>query len=91
MKESKKPGVMIYFDIKNCIKRLDLEGIGRLFLAILEYAENGKIPDFSEEDTSLLCVAWDIMQPKIDADNERYIDMCKKKQEAAYKRWGKDE
>ena len=80
---------MVYFETRNCIKRLDLEEIGRLFLAILEYAENGIPPTFSGEDEISLCIAWDIVKPKIDADNERYLDVCEKRSKAASERWEK--
>ena len=39
-----KPGVMFYFEIRPCIKRLTLEEKGQLFEAILDYGEFGAIP-----------------------------------------------
>lgn len=41
-----KPGVMFYFDVRPCIRRLDVEDKGRLFEAILDYGELGVAPDF---------------------------------------------
>lgn len=40
-----KPGVMFYFEIRPCIKRLTLEEKGQLFEAILDYGEYGAIPE----------------------------------------------
>lgn len=54
MAKGKKPGVMIYFETKHIVKHLDLEDIGRLFLAILDYAEENKPPNFSEEGSTFL-------------------------------------
>lgn len=90
MKKRKRPGVMVYFETKHCIQRLNLEEVGQLFLAILDYAENGITPTFSEENSLSLCIAWDVVKPKIDADNERYLEVCEKRKKAASDRWEKD-
>lgn len=82
-KHKKQPGVMIYFETKNCIKRLASEDKGRLLDAILEYGENHTQPDFSEEDDLSLCIAWDVIKPKIDEDIRRYAVICEKRREAA--------
>lgn len=87
MAKGKKPGVMIYFETKHIVKHLDLEDIGRLFLAILDYAEENKPPNFSEEEDMTLCIAWDIIKPKIDSDSERYKERCENAVNAANKRW----
>lgn len=87
-KEGKKqPGVMIYFEVQNCLKRMDYEAKGRLFEAILEYAQYRIPPNFSEEDDLTLLVVWDMIRPKIDADAERYRDVCEKNPKKAIKRW----
>lgn len=77
-----KPGVMFYFDVRPCIKRLSLEEKGRLFEAILDYAEFGAVPDVD----GTLGVAWDFIQPKIDRDGERYDKQIEQKQYAAFSR-----
>ena len=41
---SKRPGVMIYFDILQVLERISDQDAGRLFRAILEYGRDGKIP-----------------------------------------------
>ena len=63
-----RPGVMFYFDIRPCIRRLSLEDKGQLFEAILDYAENGIEPELD----GALGVAWDFIQPRIDLDSEQY-------------------
>lgn len=67
---SSRPGVMMYFDIRPCLKRLNNEQKGQLFEAILDYAEFSVVPDFGDDVG--LSIAWDFIQPKIDRDNERY-------------------
>ena len=59
-----KPGVMFYFDVRPCIKRLDAAEKGRLFEAILDYGEFGVVPELD----GALGVAWDFIQPKLDRD-----------------------
>lgn len=69
-----KPGIMFYFDVRPCIKRLTLEEKGRLFEAILDYAEFGAVPDID----GALGVAWDFIQPKIDRDGEHMTSKLSK-------------
>ncbi len=64
----KRPGVLLYFDIRNGMKRLSTSDKGRLFDAILDYAENGVVPDFEGG----LGVAWDFIAQKLDKDAETY-------------------
>lgn len=63
-----KPGVMFYFDIRPCIKRLTLEEKGQLFEAILDYGEYGAIPEVD----GAVGVAWDFIQQRLDRDTWRY-------------------
>lgn len=65
-----KPGVMFYFEIRPCIKRLSLEEKGALFEAILDYGEYGTLPEVD----GVLGVAWDFIRPRIDLDSGRYDD-----------------
>ena len=85
MANGKRPGVMVYFDLRPCLKRLSYEQKGLLLDAILTYGEDSYIPEF---DDPALSVAWDFVQLKIDADGERYKRRCEKAQEAANTRWG---
>lgn len=77
-----KPGVMFYFDIRPCIKRLDINEKGRLFEAILDYAEFGVVPDLDGS----LGIAWDFIQPKLDRDAGRYDRQVEQKQYAVFTR-----
>lgn len=77
-----KPGVMFYFDVRPCIKRLSLNEKGRLFEAILDYGEFGTIPDLD----GALGVAWDFIQPKLDRDAGRYDKQVEQKQYAVFAR-----
>ncbi|MEI3304653.1 MAG: DUF6291 domain-containing protein [Dysosmobacter sp.] len=69
-KEKNRPGVMIYFEVRDSLQFLSLEDKGKLFDAILEYGEFGVVPKFD----GMLGMAWAFMKPKLDADAERYDD-----------------
>jgi len=77
-----KPGVMLYFDVRPCLRRLSAEEKGHLFEAILEYGENGVDPGFE----GMLGVAWDFIQPSIDRDSDRYDLQVSQKRYAAFVR-----
>ena len=77
-----RPGVMFYFEIRPCIRRLSLEDKGQLFEAILDYAENGIEPELD----GALGVAWDFIQPRIDLDSEQYELKVETSQYAAFSR-----
>lgn len=77
-----KPGVMFYFDVRLCIKRLNLNEKGQLFEAILDYAESGIEPELD----GALGIAWDFIQPRLDQDTERYGNKVLQKQYAAFVR-----
>ena len=82
----KKPGVMVYFELRRMLKLLTDEEKGKLFEAILEYGETGCIPELSPT----LRVAWPLIQMRLDMDNSRYELMVIKRRYAAYSRWAKE-
>lgn len=72
---SNRPGVMVYFDLLPVLNVLDDAQAGRLFRGILEYAQDGVVPDFSEP---VLLVAWAGIQDKLDRDASKYEERCTK-------------
>ena len=75
-----RPGVMIYFDILAPISVLTDADKGRLFVAILEYGQSGKVPAFD----GMLALAWGFVKPKIDKDSEEYNKTILKRQYATF-------
>ena len=69
-----RPGVMIYFETARAIKRCSYEEKGRLFDAILEYAEFGVVPELPPP----LDMVWAFIVDKIDRDSARYADIQEK-------------
>ena len=80
-----KPGVLFYFDIRPCIKRLSASEKGQLFEAILDYGEFGVEPELN----GALGVAWDFIKPRLDADSEWYEGKVLQRQYAVFVREAK--
>lgn len=76
----KRPGTMIYFDLREPLKFLTVEEKGRLLDAILDYGELGSVPDFE----GALAMCWAFVQPKIDRDGEQYQKSVDKRKYAVY-------
>lgn len=83
MSDKQRPGVMFYFELRPCLRRLSPEEKGRLFEGILDYGQHGIEPRFD----GMLAVAWDFIRPRIDQDNRRYGELVEKRRAAALKRW----
>ena len=81
----KRPGVMLYFDLRPSLKLLSTEDRGRLFDAILDYAELGVVPELD----GMLAMAWEFIRPRIDKDGERYERQIAQRQYAVYSREAK--
>ena len=80
------PGVMLYFDRLSFLDRLDDAQAGRLFRAVIRYSRDGEAPVI--EDT-MFGVAWDILQPMLDYDAQRYAEVSEKRRLSALRRWEK--
>lgn len=80
-----RPGIMIYFDMLGPIRVLPDAEKGLLLVAMLEYGQSGKLPQFD----GMLALAWEFVKPKIDRDEESYADSVLQRQYAAFckKRW----
>ena len=82
----KKPGVMVYFELRGMLKLLSDSEKGKLFEAILEYGETGCVGEL----TDTLRVAWPLTQMRLDMDNTRYEFVTYKRNYAAYTRWSRE-
>lgn len=83
----KMPGVMIFFDIRPTLSLLSNSEKGLMLDAILDYAEDGLEPEFTDHSLEIL---WSVLKQKIDADRQRYADKCEQARKSALKRWGSD-
>ena len=82
---SRKPGVMIYFDLLPAIRNLSNSDKGILFEAILEYGKNRKTPVLSNKTM----VIWPLILQRMEVDEMRYMRTVTRRAYAAYRRWAK--
>ena len=82
----KKPGVMIYFELRGVLKLLSDAEKGKLFEAIWEYGETGLTPTLPDK----VLVIWPLIQMRMDTDTDRYNLMGMKRRYAAYVRWSRE-
>ena len=82
----KKPGVMVYFDLRGMLKLLPDAEKGKLFEAILEYGETGHVGEL----TDTLKIVWPLIQKRLDVDSLQYDKKVVKKKYAAYTRWANE-
>lgn len=71
------PFIKVYLDFINVVRELDNGSRGRLFLAIMQYA-NGEEPD---ELTGAERIAFIVMKGQIDRDADAYEANAKKQSE----------
>ncbi len=77
-----KPGVMLYFDIRPGLSQLTTEQRGKLFDAILDFAEFGVEPKVD----GMVALAWAFIKPRIVRDSDAYDLKAKKSRHAVYVR-----
>ena len=80
-----KPGVMLYFEMRNVFEELSNEKRGILLSAILDYSEHGIQPDFRGS----LRIAWASIQPRLDRDDDNYTRKSQVRRYAVYIRESK--
>ena len=77
-----RPGIMLYFDILVPIRELPDAEKGQLLVAMLEYGQSGKVPEFNGKLG--LTLAWGFIRPKLDKDSEEYNKTVLKRQYATF-------
>ena len=81
------PGVMLYRHFYDALSSLDHATVGRLTVALMEYAFFDVEPTLSPE----LEIAWAFMKNYVDRDGARYALKVAHRRAAAEKRWEKGE
>ena len=79
-KEFKK-GFVLYYDYRKHLELLTNEERGKLFLALMDYGENGKEPKL---DGAAL-MAFSFIACQMDRDTEKYLKTCQKRSESGKK------
>ena len=75
-----RPGIMLYFDMLEPVRVLPDAEKGRLLVAMLEYGQNGKLPEFQ----GMLALAWAFVKPKLDRDGQSYDNAKLQRKYAAF-------
>lgn len=81
MSDQHRPGLMLYFDLRPAIQRLNMEQRGALLTAILDYAELGELPTDLDDLTGM---AFDFLRPRLERDASRYESKKAQQQYASY-------
>lgn len=79
MAGAKKASFLFYLDWQKQLEKLPLNSIGKIVLALCEYANSGKYPDFKD---GALDMCFSFMADQLDRDNEKYREICRKRSEA---------
>ena len=86
MREPKRPGVMLYFDLYDVLRQMPMEDAYAVLMAIFEFAQHGVAPKFRNP---ALTYAWRFIQQSIERDAARYEQVVAQKRKAAQKSWSK--
>lgn len=78
---SEKPGFMIYFADWMPLLKMDDTSLAALFRAVVNYGATGEVPSF----TGMNAILWEMIVPKVDRDEERYQETCRKARFSRYK------
>lgn len=81
---AKGKSFLIYIDIRKNLELLSDEEAGKVFKAIVEYVDIGKLPQFDDRS---LQVFFNTIMDQIDRDREKYEKKCGANRENQQKRW----
>lgn len=83
-----QPGVLIFWELFDVLEALPGDDAKNMLSAIRGYIQRGAIPDFG--DRQALTYLWLVVQPKLDADTERYEKRRERCHDAVMARWEKE-
>ena len=79
--------IKCFYDLRKSLSALNHEEIGRSFMALLEYAETGAIPQTLTGNERFL---FPSLSAQIDRDKEAYAKRCAQNSDNQQKRWEKE-
>ena len=83
--EKKPAGFFLYPEhVRAASAMLTLSDLGRLLLALCEYAQSGALPDTRRKSFQ---ACFTLLQADVDRDIERYREICERNREYANRRW----
>lgn len=72
---------VIYTSYGEHLKKLPFEDVGKIFIGVIDYVENGKIPKLN----SAADMCFSFIKSQIDRDKEKYENIKKKRSESGKK------
>ncbi len=88
---AKHESFLMYTSLRDNIASLPLKEIGKLFIAILDYAGGMEKCAVEKNLSNSTKIAFSFVSNQMDVNFEKYDQICEKKRKAANKRWGKSE
>lgn len=82
MQTEKRKSFIIYTDYSDFLQDLDNDEVAEIFRAMLNYAAGGEPAEFSDRHVRAV---FRMIRNQMDRDNEKYIDICRKRREAGKK------
>lgn len=82
MNQTKRPGVMLYFDLYHILKEMSMEEAYEILMAIFEFAQNGVVPTFRNP---ALTYAWGFIRQSVERDIQRYDRVVEQRRKTARK------
>lgn len=76
--EKERKSFILYMSYKKHLELLSYEDIGRLTMALFDYAENGTVPNLD----GMAMMAFSFISAQMDLDLSKYKDICQKRSEA---------
>ncbi len=84
---NKKNSFILYFDQAEMLEALSDEQRGRVFSAVFQYAESGKVSELNQAEN----IAFIAIKQSIDRDSKKYDEKCRKNARNAEMRWEKED
>ncbi len=78
----KKKSFVLYCEYKDSVSQLSDEEKGKLFAAILEYADTGNVLELS----GATAMAFSFIRYQLDINEEKYQEICEKRRRAGERR-----
>jgi hypothetical protein len=82
-----KKSIIIYADCIAILEELTYEQAGRLFKAVLSYANEEPVTEINDPAVKM---AFKVLKTQIDRDAKKYETICNKRRENINKRWHKE-
>lgn len=88
-KHIRKNSILLYGDHLKLVKQLPESECGRLFVALLEFAETGKRQEVTFR-SKLTDLVYTVLMEGLERDRIHYLEICEQNRLRAERRWAKE-